>query len=631
MKKLLILLLLLLPLISFGALTVPQGGTGTSTFQSGWIPMGSTTLRLTEIASTTWGFITKNNTWTGQNTFTGTTTLATTTVTYLTVPDYIVFDDTNLNMMFGYQAGKNITVGTQGNIFIGYLSGFSTATTSTDANYNTAIGAYSLYSNTSGYENLALGGQALISNTTGYLNTAVGDLTLFSNTTGRWNTAIGAQALVANNGVHNTAVGVGSLTRNTGNYNTSLGDNLSQNVTGSYNVAIGDMAGDYEMGSNSFYVDSYDRDSSAGDKAGALLYGTFNATPANQTLTINASTTLPSLTISGLNSSFLAVNQSGKVIATTSPLLSYTETDPFYSLASSTLLRFGTTTDALTEGTNNLFWTNTRFDTRLSATTSLPSLATLTGLTTIGLTTSTTSVAGDLKVGTQTLYVNAVGGLVGIGTTSPSYQLEITNDGTNTKRGVSIDNHVSAVGGALLWFEKSRGTKAVPTIVADQDIIGNQLIRVYDGTQYLTTAGSGFVANGTMTAGSIPTDIFFSTQATGGVTALVGERMRITSGGLVGIGTSSPNAKLGIAGTLGATTDLFNVSSTTASNVVSSLFKVAWNGLTTIKGMLTVTATTTISSGSTHTNNVVCYLANGALGYCSSVVGIDGTCTCNPN
>lgn len=69
MKKLL-LLLLLLPLTTFATgLTIPAGGTGTTTFQSGWLPMGLNSLRLTEIASTTWGFITGNNTWTGTNTF----------------------------------------------------------------------------------------------------------------------------------------------------------------------------------------------------------------------------------------------------------------------------------------------------------------------------------------------------------------------------------------------------------------------------------------------------------------------------------------------------------------------------------------------------------------------------------
>ena len=48
------------------------------------------------------------------------------------------------------------------------------------------------------------------------------------------------------------------------------------------------MAGRYELGSNAFYVDNQNRTNTAGDKAGALLYGTFNETAASQTLTINA-------------------------------------------------------------------------------------------------------------------------------------------------------------------------------------------------------------------------------------------------------------------------------------------------------------------------------------------------------
>lgn len=47
---------------------------------------------------------------------------------------------------------------------------------------------------------------------------------------------------------------------------------------------------------------------------------------------------------------------------------------PFYSYF------HGTSTDALSEGTNNLFWTNNRFDSRLSATSSLPNITTLAGL-----------------------------------------------------------------------------------------------------------------------------------------------------------------------------------------------------------------------------------------------------------
>ncbi len=47
-------------------------------------------------------------------------------------------------------------------------------------------------------------------------------------------------------------------------------------------------------------------------------------------------------------------------------------------------------TDNLVEGSSNLFWTNTRFDNRLSATTSLPNLTTLANLATVGTITSGT-------------------------------------------------------------------------------------------------------------------------------------------------------------------------------------------------------------------------------------------------
>ena len=58
--------------------------------------------------------------------------------------------------------------------------------------------------------------------------------------------------------------------------------------TGTGNVCLGFMAGRYATGSNELYIDNQDRTNTAGDVAGALLYGTFSATPASQTLLSNA-------------------------------------------------------------------------------------------------------------------------------------------------------------------------------------------------------------------------------------------------------------------------------------------------------------------------------------------------------
>jgi hypothetical protein len=120
------------------------------------------------------------------------------------------------------------------------------------------------------------------------------------------NTAVGVQSLAGNNSGtgHNTALGYFSLYNNTsGNKNTAIGDNtLSANTTGVGSVALGYMAGTYNTDSDSFYVDNQDRGSTAGDKAGALLYGTFNATPTSQTLKVNGALTV------------------GKVIQTVTPM-----------------------------------------------------------------------------------------------------------------------------------------------------------------------------------------------------------------------------------------------------------------------------------------------------------------------
>lgn len=218
-----------------------------------------------------------------------------------------LIDFNNFNTKLGYQAGKNIGTVAKGDTFVGYQSGFSSAAGLTDSD-NTAIGYRSLYSNTTGSENIANGNNALYSNTTGNLNTASGNFALHLNTTGsfnsahgadalmrntigRWNTANGDNALVNNTtGNYNTGVGDMALYGNTtGNYNTGVGVNsLQANKTGSNNVALGYLAGGYELGSNAFYVDNRDRLSTTGDKAGALLYGTFDTTSANQKLTINA-------------------------------------------------------------------------------------------------------------------------------------------------------------------------------------------------------------------------------------------------------------------------------------------------------------------------------------------------------
>lgn len=112
---------------------------------------------------------------------------------------------------------------------------------------NTALGWYSLFSDTSGSYNTGVGGGALALNN-GSSNTAVGAAALLLTTTGDNNTAIGTDAM-AHNGIghHNTAVGAFALFDSIGNYNTALGAEAGTDPgIGSNNIYIGDpgFAGD---------------------------------------------------------------------------------------------------------------------------------------------------------------------------------------------------------------------------------------------------------------------------------------------------------------------------------------------------------------------------------------------------
>jgi hypothetical protein len=126
--------------------------------------------------------------------------------------------------------------------------GFYSLLSNTTGSLNTAVGAGALYLNT-GHNNTASGAAALLLNTTGSNNTAVGTGTLASNSEAEGNTAVGAAALAQNTvGLGNTAIGAAALLNNIGNnelppggaLNTAVGLNaLTANTMGSGNTAVG--------------------------------------------------------------------------------------------------------------------------------------------------------------------------------------------------------------------------------------------------------------------------------------------------------------------------------------------------------------------------------------------------------
>jgi trimeric autotransporter adhesin len=159
------------------------------------------------------------------------------------------------NTAEGQNALLNLTSGTY-NTAVGWFSLGSNA----NSQFNTGLGAGTLFANT-GDNNTAVGAGALLNNSTGGHNTANGAFALFSNTEGIDNTAIGDGALFANTADGNTAVGRSALSSNTsgsgntadgalalafnttGDGNTGIGFNaLLGNTTGTGNTAVGALA-----------------------------------------------------------------------------------------------------------------------------------------------------------------------------------------------------------------------------------------------------------------------------------------------------------------------------------------------------------------------------------------------------
>lgn len=119
------------------------------------------------------------------------------------------------------------------------VGGGGTLSDNVTGNYNTAIGALALHLNTGG-QNTATGAESLYSNTTGILNTANGIYALRGNTEGLNNTATGSEALALNTtGSGNTGVGANALRNNViGDDNLAIGRYSGQLITGSRNIAI---------------------------------------------------------------------------------------------------------------------------------------------------------------------------------------------------------------------------------------------------------------------------------------------------------------------------------------------------------------------------------------------------------
>ena len=131
-----------------------------------------------------------------------------------------------------------------------------------------------------------------------------------------------------------------------------------------------------------------------------------------------------------------------------------------------------------------------------------------------------------------------------VGTTR-QFTIEGTDSPTSS---ASIFRNSNTTGGAVLALGKSRGTSdGSSTILQNGDQAGAIFFHGADGTDAVSQVASiSAEIDGTPGSNDMPGRLVFNTTADGSY--IVSERMRIDSSGNVGIGTSSPTAKLHVNG-----------------------------------------------------------------------------------
>ncbi|MFA5886354.1 MAG: tail fiber domain-containing protein [Patescibacteria group bacterium] len=163
----------------------------------------------------------------------------------------------------------------------------------------------------------------------------------------------------------------------------------------------------------------------------------------------------------------------------------------------------------------------------------------------------------------------AANGNIGIGTTNPNFDSEnlaldakayisyigTSETSTSIAPGVVIHNSGNVSGPTTLVLAKSRST--AEGLINANDEIGGIAFASADGGEFLGGASIVAVNDGTAANDDAGAHLDFRTSVSYNAMAAANTKMRITSGGNVGIGTTNPVYKLEVIGSIGASTGVY--------------------------------------------------------------------------
>jgi hypothetical protein len=173
----------------------------------------------------------------------------------------------------------------------------------------------------------------------------------------------------------------------------------------------------------------------------------------------------------------------------------------------------------------------------------------------------TVDASGRLLVGTSSARSN----FFNTASSAPQ-QLQVEGTTGNTCSLSSICSVADTSGGRLLLAHQRSGAVGGNTILNSGDQAGYITFQGNDGGEFVECASIEAQVDGTPGANDMPGRLVFSTTADGGSSP--SERLRITSAGLVGIGTSSPKSLLNLSASTAPILTLESTDTTLTTNDV---------------------------------------------------------------